>query len=207
LTRKLKPDSYTRFLQHYYTEGLCRYGENWGYSDIVTVLLGLTEALRPVDYLEIGVRRGRSACSVGSLAPKCNMVLFDMWVPNYAGMDNPGPELVTSELAKIGHRGKVAFVDGNSHETVPSYFTANPDAAFDIITVDGDHTNLGAAQDLSDVMPRLKIGGALVFDDICHPKHPGLADVWRRMVEDDRRFTIYNFKSVGYGVGFAIRRY
>lgn len=206
LLRKLDSDSYTRYLEGYYTEGLKRFGDGWGYSDIVTVLLGLSGHLRPIDYLEIGVRRGRSACALGSIAPDCNMVLFDMWLPNYAGMDNPGQDLVLAELAKVGHRGKVTFVDGNSHQTVPAYFEANPEAAFDIITVDGDHTNLGAAQDLSDVMPRLKIGGALVFDDICHPKHPGLADVWRRMVEEDRRFTYYNFSSAGYGVGFAIRR-
>ena len=135
------------------------------------------------------------------------MVLFDMWLKNYAGMDNPGPELVKSELTNVGHTGPVEFINGDSHKTVPQYFVDHPGSAFDIITVDGDHTNIGAAQDLADVMPRLKIGGAIVFDDICHPKHPGLRDVWRRLVEEDRRFSFYSFRSVGYGVGFAIRKY
>jgi predicted O-methyltransferase YrrM len=207
LMQKLSPDDYLRYLIRYYEEGLSRFGESWGYADIVTALLGLTDHLHPKAYLEIGVRRGRSASAVGSLAPDCAMVLFDIWAKNYAGMENPGAELVRTELAKVGHRGTLDFVDGNSHEMLPKYFAAHPDAAFDIITVDGDHTNVGAAQDLADVMPRLKIGGALVFDDICHPKHPGLHDVWRRMVEENRRFSSYSFRSVGYGVGFAIRRY
>jgi predicted O-methyltransferase YrrM len=207
LMQSLSPDDYLRYLVRYFEAGLTRFGENWGYADIVTVLLGLADHLAPKSYLEIGVRRGRSACAVASRAPDCAMVLFDMWLKNYAGMENPGPELVQTELKKVGHRGAVEFVNGNSHETVPAWFAAHPDAAFDIITVDGDHTNLGAAQDLADVMPRLKVGGAVVFDDICHPKHPGLHDVWRRMVEEDRRFSTWSFRSVGYGIGFAIRKY
>ena len=207
LLQKLSPDDYLRYLIRYYEAGLARFGEYWGYADIVTVLLGLSDELQPQHYLEIGVRRGRSACAIASRSPGVAMVLFDMWLKNYAGMENPGPELVRSELQKVGHHGAIEFINGNSHETVPQYFRDHPDTAFDIITVDGDHTNIGAAQDLADVMPRLKIGGAVVFDDICHPKHPGLRDVWRRLVEEDRRYSFYSFRSVGYGVGFAIRKY
>lgn len=207
LYRALTPDAYTEYLELYYEAGLARYGENWGYADIVTVLLGLAEDLAPKRYLEIGVRRGRSACAVGSVARNCSMVFFDMWMKNYAGMDNPGPDLVKAELARVGHQGTTEFVNGNSHETVPAYFAAHPDAEFDIITVDGDHSNLGAAQDIADVLPHLKIGGAIVFDDICHPKHPGLTDVWDRMVGSNRRFSVYNYDSVGYGIGFAVRKY
>ena len=58
-----------------------------------------------------------------------------------------------------------------------------------MITVDGDHTNLGAAQDLADVIPHVAIGGALIFDDVCHPKLLGLAEVWQRTVVDNRRFS------------------
>ena len=122
------------------------------------------------------------------------MVLFDMWVKNYAGMDNPGPELVAAELQMSGTAGRSNSSTATRTRPSRHYFRDHPDAAFDIITVDGDHTNLGAAQDLADVMPRLKIGGAVVFDDICHPKHPGLRDVWRRMVEEDRRFSTYSFR-------------
>ena len=207
LMRALEPDAYLRFLIRYYEEGLRRFGAAWGYADIVTVLLGLSRALRPSSYLEIGVRRGRSACAVASAAPNCAMVLMDVWVKGYAGMDNPGPDLVRAELRKVGHRGAAEFVDGDSHKTLPAYFAAHPDAAFDIITVDGDHANLGAAQDLADVLPRLKIGGAIVFDDTAHPKHPGLYDVWRRMVEEDRRFSTFNYVSAGFGVGFALRKH
>jgi predicted O-methyltransferase YrrM len=206
LLRRLSPDDYSRYITEFYADGLARFGETWRYADIVTLLLGLAETLKPRRYLEIGVRRGRSACAVASMAPACDLVLFDMWIRDYAGMDNPGPSLVRSELARVGHHGRCDFVDGDSHETLPRYFAANPSAAFDLITVDGDHSDEGATRDLCDVLPRLAIGGAVVFDDICHPAHPGLKAVWHRLVVQDSRFSTRSFDEVGYGVGFAVRK-
>jgi predicted O-methyltransferase YrrM len=207
LLERLSPDDYTRYLLRYYETGLQKFGKHWAYADIVTVLLGLAAELEPAFYLEVGVRRGRSACAVGSRMPGCTMVLFDKWLKDYARMENPGAEFVRVELMRIGHRGPITFIDGDSHETLPRYLTEHPDMAFDLITVDGDHSDRGAAQDLADVLPRLKIGGAIVFDDVAHPSHPGLGDVWRRIVVADRRFSAWTFDSVGFGVGFALRKY
>jgi len=133
--------------------------------------------------------------------------MFDMWAENYAGIENPGPDFVRTELQKMGHRGEMVFVNGNSHETLPRYFSANPNAWFDLITVDGDHSDEGAAQDLREVLPRLNIGGAVVFDDIGHPQHPGLRRVWVEMVAEEPRFTTWTFEEVGFGVGFGMRRW
>ncbi len=203
----LTPDAYSTYMLRYYEEGLKRFGEGWRYADIVTVLLALSEILRPTRYLEIGVRRGRSACAVASAAPKSNLVLCDMWIQNYAAMENPGPDFVRSELQRVRHTGMCEFVEGNSHETLPKYFEAHSAAAFDLITVDGDHSDDGAAQDLCDVLPHLAVGGAVVFDDIGHPQHPGLRDVWKRLVADDPRFSTFLWDEVGYGVGFAVRKW
>ena len=205
--RTLTPDNYTRYLDRFYTAGLERFGADWVYADIVTVLLALSRAMQPKRYLEIGVRRGRSVCTVASQTPTVDLVMFDMWVKGYAGMENPGPDFVAQELTKIGHKGSVEFIDGNSHVTVKKYFADHPDAYFDMITVDGDHTDPGAAEDLADVLPRLSIGGAVVFDDVCHPLHPGLARVWHAQVAADPRFSSWTFADAGYGVGFAIRKY
>lgn len=207
LLTRLTQDSYTSFLVQYYAEGLKRFGADWKYADIVTVLLCLAEFIKPKTYLEIGVRRGRSAAAVASVSPDCSLVLLDMWVENYAGMENPGPDFVRDELRRTGHRGSVRFIDGDSHKTLPQLFKDQPDATFDLITVDGDHSTIGALQDLSDVVPRLNIGGAVVFDDVGHPLHPELAAVWRELVTSDCRYSSYIFDDVGYGVGFAIRKY
>lgn len=203
----LEPDDFIRYLIRFYEQGMKRFGSSWRYADIVTVLLTLSELLKPRTYLEIGVRRGRSVCAVGSRAPECQIVMFDMWAENYAGIENPGPDFVRRELQKMGHRGEMVFVNGNSHETLPRYFSANPNAWFDLITVDGDHSDEGAAQDLREVLPRLNIGGAVVFDDIGHPQHPGLRRVWLEMVAEEPRFSTWTFEEVGFGVGFGMRRW
>ena len=84
-------------------------------------------------------------------------------------------------------------------------FAENPDRFFDLITVDGDHSEAGARADLETVIPRLKVGGALVFDDISNPSHPELAQVWRDVVERRPSYSTFAFTELGFGVGVAIR--
>lgn len=206
LMRRLTPDDYTSYLTEYYMDGLNRFSASWRYADILTVLLCVSELIKPNSYLEIGVRRGRSVAAVASTNPHCALVLLDMWVQNYAGMENPGAAFVRQELIRVGHQGPLRFIEGDSHKTLPALFREIPDATYDLITVDGDHSTKGAIQDLCDVLPRLNIGGAIVLDDVCHPLHPELADVWRELVTSDSRFSSFTYADVGYGVGFAIRK-
>jgi predicted O-methyltransferase YrrM len=206
ITGNLEPDDYLHYLNAYYENGRKRFGNAWRYADITTVLLATAELITPENYMEIGVRRGRSLAMVAATCPTAHVVGFDKWVENYAGMPNPGPEFVTAEMQKLGYRGTLELISGDSHETVPRYFREHPEMFFDLITVDGDHSAKGAEQDLRDVLPRLKLGGVLVFDDICHPELPHLAQVWQRVVASDRRFATWEYTELGYGVAFAIRR-
>jgi predicted O-methyltransferase YrrM len=206
LLERLEADAYSDYITDFYRRGLERYGEAWRYADLVTAVMVTGRWLKPQSYLEIGVRRGRSVCAMAQVAPDCDFAMFDMWMQDYAGMPNPGQALVVSELDRIGHRGRREFIDGDSHQTLKAYFAANPDAFFDVINVDGDHTIPGAAEDLIDVLPRLKVGGVILFDDVSNPNDPGLNEVWKRIVADDVRFSAATFDSVGYGVGLAVRR-
>lgn len=206
LLERLTLDPYVEYLQAFYAAGAERFGAAWGYADITTVLLAAGKLAKPRRYLEIGVRRGRSLAMVAAGSPACDVVGFDMWQENYAGIENPGPAFVSEELKRLGHTGSLEFVNGNSHQTVPAYFASHPDIFFDLITVDGDHSLEGAAQDLRDVIPHLSLGGILVFDDTVHPAHPGLADVWRDVVVRDGRFSTWEYDDVGYGVAVAIRK-
>ena len=126
LVKRLTPDDYTAFLIEFYADGLRRFGPSWRYADIVTVLLCLSEIIQPRTYLEIGVRRGRSAAAVASKAKHCSLVLLDMWMENYAGMENPGADFVRQELIRVGHEGPVRFIDGDSHRRYRHYFAKIP---------------------------------------------------------------------------------
>jgi predicted O-methyltransferase YrrM len=203
---QLEPDDYTRYLAGYYTAGLDRFGDDWAYGDICTVLGSAARLLAPASYLEIGVRRGRSMAMVAAAAPDVALHAFDMWMPDYAGMPNPGPGFVTAEMKRLGHRGTLEFHSGDSHATVPAFFAEHPDLTIDLITVDGDHSHDGALADLRTVIPHLSLGGALVFDDITHPDHPYLVDVWRHVVEEDGGLVAREFHELGYGVAVAVRQ-
>lgn len=207
VTESLAEDPYGTFLISFYSEGIARYGERWGYADISTMLVAASAIASPSSYLEIGVRRGRSMAMVSSQTPECAFTGFDMWISGYGGNDNPGATFVEDELRRLGHTGSIEMIDGNSHETVPSYFSANPEAYFDLITVDGDHSRRGAIADLECVIPRLKVGGILVFDDISHPAHPELAGVWKEVTNRHPELTSWGYCDVGFGVAVAIRTY
>ena len=207
ICRQLEPDDYLEYLTGFFEKGIRTFGPHWQYADICTVLLGLSKKLQPKSYLEIGVRRGRSLAMVVSQCPYANVVGFDMWKQDYAGMENPGPEFVESQMRNLGFNGTIEFISGNSHETLPWYFRNNPDSYFDMITVDGDHSEKGAEQDLIDVLGYLSIGGVIVFDDIVHPKHEYLLGVWRRIIGLDIRFSCFEFTRLGYGVAFAVRKF
>jgi predicted O-methyltransferase YrrM len=203
----LEPDDYSAYVADYVGEGRRRFGAAWRYADILTVLAAATELLAPAAYLELGVRRGRSMAVVAAAAPECAIVGVDLWQEGYAGMENPGPDLVRGELANVGHRGPLELLSGDSHDLLPRLFAERPDATFDLVTVDGDHSAAGAERDLRDVLPHLRTGGVLVFDDVRHPLHPELNDVWRRVVESDRRYAAWRFDGLGFGVALAVRRW
>jgi predicted O-methyltransferase YrrM len=184
----------------------------------------LVQQLRPETYVEVGVRRGWSACMAAHRKPDLSIWAFDMWIRGYSGSENPGPNFVLSELRRIGFLGEVEFVSGNSHETLPAFlgngnagFTgaAEPGdpnrvrpGSFDMIVIDGDHSVLGAYQDLSDLIPFCEVGGALVFDDINpdaayedireelgHDPHgwKGLSRVWQEIMAEYPEFVHFEF--------------
>jgi len=203
---ELASDDYVSYVDNYYRTCYERYGASWYYFDIINILYAAAKLVRPQRYLEIGVRRGRSVCTVARAHPDVSIHGFDLWVEDYAGMDNPGERFVRRELERHQHRGLAEFISGDSTQTIPKFLNDHPDMLFDLITVDGDHSETGARIDLENVLPRLAPGGVLVFDDVSHPDLPHMLSLWRSVTSRHRALETFEFTDAGYGVAFAVNR-
>jgi predicted O-methyltransferase YrrM len=199
---KLTPSEETTNQRIFYLWAQDKFGVHWRNADVTTLLWAAATLVRPTNYLEIGMRRGRSVAVVAAVQPECAIYGFDLWVSGYGGDDNPGPDFVRSELEAVGHQGSIELTSGNSRETVPAFLEREPQLYFDLINVDGDHSVIGASTDLANVLPRLKVGGVIVCDDVAVPS---VRRAWETIVKRDSRYVSWDFTSVGYGVGAAIR--
>ena len=189
--------------QYWHAMGRAKYGEHWRFADQLTTLWAASTLLQPSTYLEIGVCRARSAAIVASVRPQCDIYGFDLWVPDYAGGPNPGPEFVREELSRVGHQGALVLESGDSRETLPAFLDSHPDLFFDVITVDGVKSVPGVASDYANALPRLKIGGIVVTDDLM--LFPILRRIWDRVIGRDDRFVNWEFRDAGFGVAAAVR--
>jgi predicted O-methyltransferase YrrM len=186
--------------------GLARFGEAWDYLDNICVAHAFAELAGPKNVLEIGVRRGMSTVAIAAGTPDANLTCIDLWIQGYGERPNPGESAIRPDLLAVGHRGNVVFHTGNSHQVLPQLFAQQPGVEFDLILVDGDHTEAGALQDLRDVFPHLGPGGMLVFDDVGHPMHPELFGLWQRcMNELGMNVRHATYRDHGHGVAIALR--
>jgi predicted O-methyltransferase YrrM len=200
---RLTQDDDAKSGEYWHAMGRAKYGEHWRFADQLTTLWAASTLLQPSTYLEIGVCRARSAAIVARVRPQCDIYGFDLWVPDYAGGPNPGPEFVREELSRVGHQGALALESGDSLETLPAYLDSHPDLFFDVITVDGVKTVPGVASDYANALPRLKIGGIVVTDDLM--LFPVLRRIWNKVIVGDDRFVSWEFRDAGFGVAAAVR--
>ena len=81
-------------------------------------------------------------------------------------------------MQRLGHRGNLELISGDTQKTLPQFLRNHPDDLFDLATIDGDHSEEGAMRDLRNVAPRIASGGLLLFDDLTNSNCP-LAGVWK----------------------------
>lgn len=172
--RRLRADAYMANAIQFYEQSIRQRRAFYLLPDLLNFI---AYELHPKSYLEIGVRWGRSMAQVVAESPQTEVFGFDMWIPNYAGQENPGPEFVCDQMKAAGATKSPQLISGNSHQTVPQFFRDYP-GRIDIITVDGDHTYLGAKRDLDTCFANLADGGLLIFDDLYHQQFPELAGLW-----------------------------
>lgn len=136
-------------------------------------------------YLEIGTRRGHSLAA-RLLHAGGSAFSIDCYLENYADEPNPGPAAVRDFLSSLGVSwDDYVLIGGDSHQILPLLLPN----LFDVILVDGDHTQRGAQQDLRDATRLLKSDGILLFDDAI----PELLAVWRETIASLPHFTCIEY--------------
>jgi glycosyltransferase involved in cell wall biosynthesis/predicted O-methyltransferase YrrM len=208
--------------------------ENTPYWDVRKTVRAATAVLQPKTYLEIGTRRGWSLAQYFAVQPQGRAYVFDLWIQAYGDVPQGSPELVRDKMKQVvgeGHTPDIEFISGNSHDTLNDCFngliplqSGSCPTEFDLIVVDGDHTNVGAWWDLYDTFPRVKVGGAIIFDDLDstgidemtytvssyqRPPLPegvsGLRNVWLYMQSLHPNFVFIDCYSYRFPCGIGIR--
>ena len=116
----------------------------------------------PVRMLEIGVWEGRSSihfCEQFLTHPDSRLVCLD-----------PKPQPVfESNLKAAGVRWRVEFHKSDSRKHLQQF----TDEQFDIAYIDGSHEAADVLRDGLNVLPLMKPGGLMIFDDYLHNDLPG----------------------------------
>lgn len=184
IVRQLQPDHYTNKCVALYSVTA---EDDTSWFDSVSVLNWYAHHFKPVTYLEVGVRRGRSMAQVLVESDRTKAYGFDLWIPNYASVPekgivttNPGAEFVLSELSGLGVRNPPRFFSGDSQCTLPAFWgqALAGTREIELLYIDGDHSYEGAKRDLRLAFQHLAPGGALVFDDTMNTAHLYLAGLW-----------------------------
>lgn len=143
--------------------------------NLYEVLTDLVIENKPASYLEIGVQEGLSLSTVLKAdTPKSidRVSLCDNWGPDFGGTSKGNHEHIHNVLRSVKFEGEVNFYDGDSKITVPKIAEK-----FDLVLVDGDHSEHGCLIDMENSWELLNQEGHMVVDDIIHPAHAYLMAV------------------------------
>ena len=136
----------------------------------------------PESYLEVGCADGGSLLdALASFPSLMRVAVADTWGSEYGGTGRGGHQHIERAVGNLFPQVRVDFYDGDSHQTLSQVVDR-----FDLILVDGDHSPEGARQDLEDSWHLLRAGGTLIFDDVGHPEHGYLSDVFTRFADSKR---------------------
>ncbi len=128
---------------------------------------------RPRTFLELGGGIGQTTAMVGLNSPRTTLVCFDTTRDVKVRLDYFFPTEVRRELARCGFHEPITFVAGNSHRTVPYYFSGASlrsrrrgqlrTREFDLLFVNGVRQSSGIYRDLKNAFAHCALGGLVVL--------------------------------------------
>jgi predicted O-methyltransferase YrrM len=138
------------------------------YRPLDDTLISLCLDKPPQRYLEIGTREGGSLTAVlrHSVPHPEFLTVCDEWGKNDGGSGRGNHNHIEKVLEEEGYEGEKIWLDGSSFDLIPTLV-----GAYDLILVDGDHSQEGASTDLRNVWPLLEVSGFVVMDDTRKKAH------------------------------------
>lgn len=128
----------------------------------------------PINYLEIGVFRGENIIGMSKTYCKhleSKMYCVDPWIDydeysEYKGKLGIIYNLFVEAMNKENLWDKIVVHRDFSHNVVPTF----NDDFFDIVFIDGNHETDFVYKDGVMVLPKVKSGGTIIFDDYDWPQ-------------------------------------
>lgn len=157
----------------------------------------LNQRKNPVAYLEIGVCEGHSAKAALETNKIHAAILVDTFPDRY---DAARPNIETLLESLSAFAGKIFVIRGSSHTVLPML-----SGSFDVILVDGDHSEAGCRQDLTDSLKLLSPDGVIVVDDTHHPQHRYILGVVERFAKDSH-LVLESYPDIHLGVATLSRQ-
>jgi len=148
-------------------------------------------------YLEIGVQEGHSLRAVVQANPTLERIaVCDDWGTRYGGSGRGDHGHIAVMLDQMGCQADVVWLDGDSREQLPGAAGMK----FDMIVVDGDHSEAGVECDLMNADGLLASGGIIVVHDTANAKHPEIRGVVERFADMTDRVDEYHTDGEGFAV-------
>ncbi len=174
---------------------------------------------RPGTFLELGGGIGQTAAMVALNSPRTALVCFDMARERKVGLEYYFPTFMMHELGRCGFGGPITFVSGNSHRTVPYYFSGTSlrsrrrdqlrACEFDLVFVNGTRQRSGIYRDLKNVFAYCALGGMVVLkltdrqaDQNSSP--PRLLGLWDRLQRRFGGFRFFTARESEVGLAFRV---
>lgn len=118
------------------------------------------------NYLDL--KRPKSVLEVGSGWGLFTRCVAELTTAEHITVDKTGGYGLKDFLRNTeGFEQRFTRLEEDSHKLLPGK-ELEWNKKFDLIYVDGDHTQDGAAKDLRDVWPLLAPGGSILIDDVFH---------------------------------------
>jgi predicted O-methyltransferase YrrM len=152
----------------------------------------------PRRYLEIGVRQGCGAAIVAASCPSVEIYGIDRWE---GVLDGHIPASEAFLRIRVAHRGYARFINGDISTAVPRLRESFVGSFFlDLVFIRGDLLGTNVGQQVSDLVPHLSAGGALVFS--CKSADR-FASVWDEVQRQSPQFTYLRCKNHSTGLILA----